>query len=108
MTTQYPLFSQVALATDLPEHHLKRGDVATVVEHYPMPEGGEDGYSLEGLDVPDVTVEVAASQIMPLSQWQQEQSMLEKLRQLSIEKRSLLNDFIDFLLQKEQADEVRR
>jgi hypothetical protein len=106
MTIQYPLFSQVALATDLPEHHLKRGDVATVVEHYPMPEGEEDGYSLEGFDVPNVTVEVAASQIMPLSQWQQEQLMLEKLQQLSAEQRSLLNDFIDFLLQKGNAEKM--
>ncbi|WP_414859150.1 DUF4926 domain-containing protein [Nostoc sp. KVJ3] len=34
-----PLFSQVALAQDLPEYNLKRGSVATIVEHYPMPEG---------------------------------------------------------------------
>lgn len=70
MKAPYPLFSQVALAEDFPEYRLKRGTVATIVEHYPMPEGQEDGYSLEGLDVPNVTLEVAASQIMPLSQWQ--------------------------------------
>ncbi|MEB3337260.1 MAG: DUF4926 domain-containing protein [Leptolyngbyaceae bacterium] len=76
MKVQYPLFSQVALAEDLLEHHLKRGDIATIVEHYPMPEGEEDGYSLEGFDVPLVTVEVAASQIIPISQWQQEEEIL--------------------------------
>ena len=81
MKVQYPLFSQVALAEDLPEHHLKRGEIATIVEHYPMPEGEEDGYSLEGFDVPNVTVEVAASQIMSLSQWQQGEAILVKLRQ---------------------------
>jgi hypothetical protein len=53
MKTQDLPCSQVALAQDLPEHHLKRGNIATVVEHYP--------YSLEGFGVPDVTVEVAAS-----------------------------------------------
>ena len=38
MKAEYPLFSQVALAEDLPKHHLKRGDSATVVEHYPIPD----------------------------------------------------------------------
>ena len=71
-----PLFSQVALAEDLPEYHLKRGDIAVIVEHYPMAEGQEDGYSLEGFDVPNVTIEVAASQIMPVSQWQHEEAIL--------------------------------
>ncbi|NJL57081.1 DUF4926 domain-containing protein [bacterium] len=67
MKTQYPLFSQVALAEDLPENHLKQGDVRTIVEHYPMPNDQEDGYSLEGFDIPNLTVEVAASQIVPVS-----------------------------------------
>lgn len=70
MRTQYPLFSQVALTENLPEHHLKRGDIATVVEHYPMPDEEEDGYSLEGFGVPNVTVEVADSQIISVSQRQ--------------------------------------
>ena len=30
---KYDLFIRVALAEDLPERHLRRGDVATVVEH---------------------------------------------------------------------------
>jgi len=76
MKVQYPLYSQVSLAEDLPEHHLNRGDVATIVEHCPMPEGEEDGYSLEGFDVPHITVEVAASKIIPVSQWQQEEEIL--------------------------------
>ncbi|MGB7247909.1 MAG: DUF4926 domain-containing protein [Phormidesmis sp.] len=59
---RYSLFSQVALTEDIPEYNLKKGDIATVVEHYPMP-GEEDGYSLEGLDVPHVTVEVPESKI---------------------------------------------
>ena len=55
------------LVEDLPEHCLKRGDVATVVEHYSMPDEQEDGYSLEGFDVLNVTVEVSASQIVSAS-----------------------------------------
>jgi hypothetical protein len=70
MKVQYPLFSQVALAQDLPEYNLKRGDIATIVEHYPMSEGEEEGYSLEGFDLPHVTIEVPASQIIPVAQWQ--------------------------------------
>jgi len=67
MKIQYPLFSQVALAKDLPEHHLKWGDVGTIVEHYPMPDNEEDGYSLEGFGVPNITIEVSGSQILSLS-----------------------------------------
>ncbi len=105
MKVQYSLFSQVALAQDLPEHNLKRGDVATIVEHYPMPEGEEDGYSLEGFDVPQVTIEVAASQIIPIDQWQREETILAKLRQLSEVRRLQLEDFLEFLLQKEKAEQ---
>lgn len=104
MKVQYPLFSQVALAQDLPDYNLKRGAVATVVEHYPMSEG-EDGYSLEGLNVPQITVEVTASQIIPLTQWQQEEAILTKMRQLSNVRLLQLEDYVDFLLQKEQSEQ---
>ncbi|MGF1516766.1 MAG: DUF4926 domain-containing protein [Nodosilinea sp.] len=105
MKTQYPLFSQVALAEDLPEHHLKRGDIATVVEHYPMPDEEEDGYSLEGFGVPNVTVEVAASQIISVNQWQQEEEILDKLRQLSQPRLLQLQEYLDFLLQKDRSQQ---
>ena len=98
MKVQHPLFSQVALAQDLPEHNLKRGDIATIVEHYPMPEGEED--------VPQVTLEVAASQILPIAQWQQEEMILRKLRQLSKSRLLQLEDYLDFLLQKEKSENV--
>lgn len=93
METQYSLFFQVALAEDLPEHCLKRGDVATVVEHYSMPDGQEDGYSLEGFDVAGVTVEVAASQIS-IHQWRQEEAILTKLGQLSEARRLQLEEYL--------------
>ncbi len=43
---RYELFKEVVLTKDIPEKRLKRGDVATVVEHHPVSDG-EDGYSLE-------------------------------------------------------------
>ena len=68
---KYALFSQVALAKDLPEYDLTKGMVATVVEYYPAneeAERSEDGYSLEGFDVPHVTIEIAESMLMPIVQ----------------------------------------
>ena len=39
-------FQQVALAKDIPENNLRRGDLATIVEIHPA-NGGEVGYSIE-------------------------------------------------------------
>lgn len=44
---KYPLFSRIALAEDLPEENLRRGDVATIVEYYEGHAGKEPGYELE-------------------------------------------------------------
>lgn len=104
MKVNYPLFSQVALVEDLPEYDLKRGNIATIVEHYPMPEGEEDGYSLEGFNLPNVTIEVSASQIIPIAQWQQEEIILTKLRKLSESRLLQLQEYLDFLLQKEESE----
>lgn len=43
---KYKLYKEVVLLTDLPEKKLKKGDVATVVDHHPS-EHSEDGYTLE-------------------------------------------------------------
>ena len=40
------LFKRVALRIDIPEHRLRKGDTATIVEHLPG-KNGEDGYALE-------------------------------------------------------------
>ncbi len=61
-TMKFPLFAQVALCEDLPEYGLHQGAVGVIVEYYPMSEGQEDGYSIEGLISKD-TVEVSESQI---------------------------------------------
>ena len=70
-----------------------------------MFEGEEDGCSLEGFNVPHVTVEVAASQIIPISQWQQEEALIVKLRQLSQTRWLQLEDYLDFLLQKDRSEQ---
>ena len=50
-------FKQVALARDIPEDRLKKGDIATVVEPHPV-STGEDGYSLEVFNALGETVVV--------------------------------------------------
>ncbi|MCY7272166.1 MAG: DUF4926 domain-containing protein [Phormidesmis sp. CAN_BIN44] len=46
----------------IPEYNLCSGSVGTVVEFYPMPEGQEDGHSIEGL-IPQDTIELSESQL---------------------------------------------
>jgi len=41
------LYDRVALARDLEQHGLKRGDVATLVDTVPHPSGGPEGLVLE-------------------------------------------------------------
>jgi hypothetical protein len=41
------LYQRVALLQDIPEHHLKKGDVGMLVDYVPHPANGEDGYVLE-------------------------------------------------------------
>ena len=41
------LYERVALARDLEEHGMKRGDVATFVDTVPHPAGGPEGLVLE-------------------------------------------------------------
>jgi Domain of unknown function (DUF4926) len=67
---KYELYSRVAPAEDLPEHRLRRGDVATIVEHHLGRPGEESGYSLEVFNAVGETVDVVTvreSQIEPLT-----------------------------------------
>jgi hypothetical protein len=41
------LYERVALTRDIPEHGLKQGDVATLVDTAPHPNGGPEGLVLE-------------------------------------------------------------
>ena len=91
MTTKPALFSQVTLAEDLPKYRLRKGDFATVVEHYPMLndedgfslEGFRDGLSLEPIEIEEITVEVHESQIQPIMSASKEDESRERLCLLS-------------------------
>ena len=68
------LFQRVALRIDIPEHQLRKGDVATVVEHLPG-KNCEDGYALEVFNavgdtiavitVPESSVEPLTADVIP-------------------------------------------
>ena len=63
------LYGRVALRCDMPEYRLMKGDVATLVDHVPHPEGGEDGYVLEvfnALGESLTVITVAESDVEPL------------------------------------------
>lgn len=102
---KYALFSQVALAEDLPEYSLKKGAIGTVVEHYSM-QDEEDGYSLEGFDVPHVTIEVRASKIVAINKAERETLLVSKLRQLSAHRQQQVEEYVEFLVQKERVEQT--
>lgn len=65
----YYLFEEVVLLKDISEKGLKKGDVATIVEHHPVAEG-EDGYTLEVFNALGDTIAVitvSESAITPLT-----------------------------------------
>ena len=53
----FQLYTDVVLVRDLPEEHLRAGDVGTVVECHDVP-GRETGYSVEFFDMLGNTVAV--------------------------------------------------
>ena len=64
------LFTEIALNRDIAEYHLKKGDVATLVDFVPHPQGRKQGCVLEifnavGESIAVVTVPISA--IKPLS-----------------------------------------
>jgi hypothetical protein len=66
----YNLFKEVVLLKDISEKGLKKGDVATIVEHHPVTDG-EDGYTLEVFNALGDTVAVitvSESAITPLTE----------------------------------------
>ncbi len=107
MKPRYPLFSEVVLLHDIPAHNLKCGSVAIVVEQYDAAEPQQCGYSLEGFDIPNVTIEVAESQVTSVEKWQKEMEILEKLHQLSVVKLVHLDSYIERLL-SEEPNEKRK
>jgi len=64
------MFSRVSLKASLPKHRLRRGDVATNVEHHRGRPDQEPGYTLEVFNAVGETVDVVTvqeSQIDPLT-----------------------------------------
>ncbi|MEX2307615.1 MAG: DUF4926 domain-containing protein [Pirellulales bacterium] len=64
------LYERVALARDLDEHGLKRGDVATIVDTVPHPDGGPEGLVLEVTNALGESLEVVvvtAADVAPLN-----------------------------------------
>ena len=67
---KHDLLTRVALTEDLVERHLRRGDVATLVEFHSGRPGQEPGYTLEVFNAVGETVDVFTvreSQIEPLT-----------------------------------------
>lgn len=56
---KFPLYNDLALARDLPEYRLRRGDLVRPVEHHVAPDG-EEGYSAEVLGAKGHTLAVIA------------------------------------------------
>jgi hypothetical protein len=67
---KYKLYEEVILLEDVIQKGLRKGDVATIVEHHSSP-GGEGGYSLEVFNVLGNTIAVITlpeSAIAPLTE----------------------------------------
>lgn len=56
---RFELYTDAALARDIPEHGLRRGDVVKVVDNHPAPDG-ESGYSIEVFNAVGDTIVVTA------------------------------------------------
>jgi hypothetical protein len=70
MSSTIELYKQAALTVDVSQHGLKAGDVGTVVEILPHPQGGARGIMLEVFNAVGETlavVSVPETQVQPLS-----------------------------------------
>jgi hypothetical protein len=62
------LFKEVSLTRDIPEHHLRAGDLATILEFVPHPSGGEDGCVLEVFNVVGKSIAVVTAPISAIEE----------------------------------------
>jgi hypothetical protein len=70
MNSSIELYKEASLTADVPSHGLKAGDVGTVVELLPHPQGGPRGVILEifsALGDTVAVVTVSETQVEPLS-----------------------------------------
>lgn len=63
----FELYQEVALTRDLPNHRLRAGDIATLVDFVPHPAGGEDGCLLEVYNAVGESIAVVAVPISAVS-----------------------------------------
>jgi hypothetical protein len=66
---KFELFTRAAIAEDLPEHNLKRGDIVTIVEVLPANTQHVSGYIVEVFSVTGETLDVVGlleTQLMAL------------------------------------------
>jgi hypothetical protein len=54
------LYQDVALTRDLPNHQLRAGDIATLVDFVPHPNGGEEGCVIEVFNAVGESIAVVA------------------------------------------------
>ena len=58
------LYQRISLTKDFPEYHLKKGDIAMLIDTVTHPEGGENGYVLEVFNAIGESINVI---IVPMS-----------------------------------------
>ena len=71
MKREIELYKEAVLTADVPEHDLKAGDVGTVVEILPHPQGGPRGIILEVFSAVGETIAVVTvpeTDVEPLSE----------------------------------------
>ena len=56
---RFDIYTDAALARDIPEHRLRRGDVVKIVDYHPSP-NSENGYSIEVFNALGDTIAVTA------------------------------------------------
>jgi Domain of unknown function (DUF4926) len=61
----FELYTEVALARDMAELGLRRGDLVKVVDHHVAPDG-EEGYSIEAFNALGETIAVTAVPVSAL------------------------------------------
>ncbi len=59
------LYKDAVLTCDVPEHHLRRGDIVKLVDHHVAPDGTE-GYSIEVFNAVGDTIAVTAVPVCAL------------------------------------------
>ena len=62
---KFELYTDAALACDLPEHRLRRGDIVKLVDHHIAPDGTE-GYSIEVFNAVGDTIAVTTVPVSAL------------------------------------------